>query len=235
MNGSLRVEVAGELRSAWVTEQITEVARARSWTVDDAGALRPDAVVTIVALGTPVEPVDEPVIRVQVEAGTPRSPVVVESAPHLPARLELTVGAFRARRNQRVTRDAVERFLERVEATRPAASTAADPGPAAEPGPSEAEVDPGPSKAEAESPPEPTEPADPTEYVNRSEAGAVVAQNRALIDQVTAWLARTSLTPAAAQAIGADRAILEAALDAPVLDLVIVERAAARLAAAVSR
>jgi hypothetical protein len=218
MSGNLRVEVAGELRSSWVTEQITEVARARSWTVDDASPLRPDAVVTIVALGTSVEPVDEPVIRVQVEAGTPRTPVVVESAPHLPARLELTVGAFRARRNQRVTRDAVERFLDRVEATRPAAPTAASPGPAADPGRSEAEA-----------------PHEPTEYVDRADAGTVVAQNRALIDQVTAWLARTSLTPAAAQAIGADRAILEAALDAPVLDLVIVERAAARLAAAVSR
>jgi hypothetical protein len=42
------------------------------------------------------------------------------------------------------------------------------------------------------------------------------------------------MTPETAQAIGADRAIVEAAIGAPVIDLVIVDRAATRLASAIN-
>jgi len=63
--------------------------------------------------------VDEPVVVIRVEPGTPRSPIVEESEPHLTPRVDLTVGAFRARRNQRITLDALERFVDRVERTRP--------------------------------------------------------------------------------------------------------------------
>lgn len=213
----LRLEVAEDLRQTWVATQIADAVAAHGWTVDDDPTPRPDAVVTIVALGAAVEPVDEPVVRVQVEAGTPRSPVVEESPPHLPARLALTVGAFRARRNQQVTRAALDRFLDRVEATRPVLlADGPDIGGSAHHGRIESGVAP-----------------DPAEAVRRGDADAIIDENRRLIGHVDAWLARTTMTPEAAQALGADRAILDAALGAPVIDLVIVERAAARLAAIV--
>jgi hypothetical protein len=198
----LRLDAADDLGSSWVTEVLTETALALGWAVDGPG--RPDAVAVVVALGAAVVPVDEPHVVVRVEAGTPRSPAVEESPPHLPARLDLTVGAFRARRNQQVTRDAIERFLARVERTSPGRQVGA-PGA-----------------------------LDPAEAVVRADAAEIVAGNRALLAEVDAWLARTSMTPEAAQAIGADRAILDAAIGAPVLDLVIIERAAARLAAALA-
>lgn len=198
----LRLDVSDDLGASWVTELLTEVAGALGWAVDGSG--RPDAVAAVVALGAAVPPVDEPLVIVRVEAGTPRSPAIEESPPHLPARLDLTVGAFRARRNQKVTRDAVERFLARVERTRPAPATDASGA------------------------------LDPAEAVARAGADAIVAENRSLLAEVDAWLARTTMTPEAAQAIGADRAILEAAIGAPVLDLVIIERAATRLSDAIA-
>lgn len=204
----LRVEVADDLRSSWATELIAEAAAARGWSTDGGG--RPDAVVVVAPLGADVPAVDEPLVIVRVEAGTPRSPAVEESPPHLPAHLDLTVGAFRARRNQRVTRDALDRFFDRVEATRPTSIPSASATGA-----------------------EPTPVLDPAEAVARVDADAIVAENRALLDAVDAWLARTSMTPEAAQAIGADRAIVEAAITAPILDLVIIQRAATRLAAAI--
>ncbi|MGN6693274.1 MAG: hypothetical protein ACTHN0_03780 [Aquihabitans sp.] len=214
----LRIDAADGLAGAWVTELIAEVAAEAGWGVAGDGGLHPDAVAAIVPIGAAVAPVDEPFVAVWVEEGTPRSPVVEESPPHLPARLELTVGAFRARRNQRVTRDALERFFARVEATRPAPALLPADDAVAGAGAAEPPVE-----------------LDPAEAVARADAGAIVAENRALLDAVDAWLARTSMTPEAAQAIGADRAILEAAIAAPVLDLVIIERAATRLATAVNR
>ncbi|HWJ62507.1 MAG TPA: hypothetical protein VNS19_11095 [Acidimicrobiales bacterium] len=201
----LRADVADGLAGTWVIELIDEVASELGWSVSPSG--RPDAVAVVVPLGTAIAPADEPLIAVRVEAGTPRSPAVEESPPHLPARLDLTVGAFRARRNQRVTRDALERFFARVERTRPEPLVDGD----------------GPDDA-----------LDPAEAVARADAAAIVAENRDLLAAVDAWLARTSMTPDAAQAIHADRTILEAAIGAPVLDLVIVERTAARLATAIT-
>lgn len=211
----LRIDVADGLGDTWAALLTEEAALAAGWSLA-RNDVRPDAVAVIVAVGAEITPVDEPLVAIWVEDGTPRSPIVEESPPHLPARLELTVGAFRARRNQRVTRDALERFLARVEHTRPTTS----------PIRTSVSVDAG-SGAVA--------PLDPAEAVIRADAAAIVAENRALLDAVDAWLARTSMTPEAAQAIGADRTILEAAIAAPVLDLVIIERAATRLAAAIAR
>ena len=210
----LQVQLGDDQREGWVVPVLTEVASEVGWTVsEDAGAGgRPDAVAVVVSIGVPLGAIDEPAFFVSVEAGTPRSPTVLESATHLPARFELTVGAFKARRNQQVTRDAVERFLVRVEQTQPATDAALDPALA------DGDLD----------------ELDPSEAVARAEADGVVAENLALLERLDAWLARSTLTPAAAQAVQADRTILEAALTAPVLDLVIIGRVAARLAAATS-
>lgn len=185
-------------RDAWVVALLLEVCEERGWTVDDRST-RADAVALISPLGASAAPVDEPALVIQVEAGTPRSPVVEESAPHLVARTELVIGGFKARRNQRVTRDAIERFLARAEDQRADAI-------------------------------EPLAADDPAEAARRGDAAALIAENQALLAEVDAWLARTSMTPEAAQAVAADRAIVEAAIAAPVIDLVIVERAASRLA-----
>lgn len=210
---TLRIDADDAHRATWVAEVIVEVAGECGWTVDttddgSGASTRPDAVAVIVPIGASIDPIDEPTVAVWVEAGTPRSPVAEESPPHLPARLELTVGAFRARRNQQVTRDALLRFFERVERTRvvPTIDQAALAAP-----------------------------LDPAEAVARADAPGIVAENQALLDRVDASLARTTMTPEAAQAVGADRAILAAAIDAPVLDLVIIERAATRLAAVLDR
>lgn len=196
----LRMEVAVPERDAWVVGLLLEVCGERGWTADDAHT-RADAVAIVSPLGVSAAPVDEPALVIQVEAGTPRSPVVEESAPHLVARTELVIGGFKARRNQRVTREAIERFLERAERERPAA--------------------------------EPLVTDDPAEAADRRDAAALIAEHRALLAAVDEWLARTTTTPEAAQAIAADRAIVDAALGAPVIDLVILERAASRLAATI--
>lgn len=197
----LRLEVAVPERDAWVVTLLVEICSERGWTADDAHT-RGDAVAIISPLGASAAPVDEPALVIQVEAGTPRSPVVEESAPHLVARTDLVLGGFKARRNQRVTREAIERFLDRAERERPAAA-------------------------------EPLAPLDPAEAADRDEAAALIAEHRALLAAVDAWLARTTMTPEAAQAIHADRAIVDAAIRAPVIDLVILERASSRLAATV--
>lgn len=198
----LRLEVAVPERDAWVVSLLLDVCGERGWTVDDRST-RADAVAIISPLGASAAPVDEPALVIQVEAGTPRSPVVEESAAHLVARTELVIGGFKARRNQRVTRDAIERFLERAEQQRTGAT-------------------------------EPLAADDPAEAAARTDAAAVIAENRTLLAAVDAWLARTTMTPETAQAIGADRAIVEAAIGAPVIDLVIVDRAATRLASAIN-
>lgn len=195
----LRLEIAVPERDAWIVALLLEVCAERGWTSDDHAG-RADAVAIVSPLGGSVGPADEPALVVQVEAGTSRSPVVEESAPHLVARTELVLGGFKARRNQRVARDAIERFLERAELQRAAAT-------------------------------EPLAPGDPAEAALAADAGAVIAENRALLAAVDAWLARTAMTPEAAQAVHADRTIVEAAISAPVIDLVIVDRAATRLAA----
>ena len=188
-------------RDAWVVARLLAVCAERGWTVDDRST-RADAVALVGPFGASVAPLDEPALVIQVEAGTPRSPVAEESADHLVARTDLVIGGFKARRNQRVTREAIERFLERAEQHRARAT-------------------------------EPLAVADPAEAARRSDAGALIAEHRALLAAVDAWLARTTLTPDAAQAVAADRAIVEAALGAPVLDLVIIDRAASRLAATI--
>ncbi|MCU1369929.1 MAG: hypothetical protein JWO77_1123 [Ilumatobacteraceae bacterium] len=197
----LRLEVAVPVRDAWVVELVVEICRERGWTVDDRST-RAEAVAIIGPVGAAIAPVDEPALVITVEQGTPRSPVVQESAPHLVARTELVIGAFKARRNQRITREAIGRFLERAEQDRPSAT-------------------------------EPLVAGDPAEAAPRSGAEAVIEENRALLAAVDAWLARTTLTPEAARAIHADRAIVDAAIGAPVIDLVIIDRAASRLAAVI--
>lgn len=200
----LRLDVAPDLDAAWVTELVAAVVEGRGWVLAGPETARPDSVVQVVPIGDDAGAVDEPVVIVRVEPGTPRSPIVEESAPHLTPRLDLTVGAFRARRNQRITLDALERFVDRVERTRPEPL--------------------GPDRS----------PPDPAEAVARAAGAAIVAENDALLVAVDSWLARTAMTPDAARAVTADRAILAAALTAPTLDLVIIERAATRLAAAVA-
>ena len=203
----LRLDVAPGLDATWVVELVEALAEGRGWTVERERRVRPDAVVALIPLGGSPEPVDEPLVLIQVEPGTPRNPVVEESAPHLTPRLDLTVGAFRARRNQRTTLDALERFVDRVERTRPEPlGTSAGPAP------------------------------DPAEAVDRADAEVIVAENRALLAAVDAWLAGegAGIGPDTARAVAADRAILAAALTAPVLDLVIIERAATRLATTVA-
>ncbi|WP_421122046.1 hypothetical protein ACE2AJ_12525 [Aquihabitans daechungensis] len=186
----LHLEVADGQRGSWVVPLLADVAVERGWSVDEDGADRPDAVALVRPVGGAVVTTDEPAFVVAVEAGTPRSPVVVESADHLVPRFDLVLGEFKARRNQEVTRAAIDRFLVRVEQDRPRDAPAAEP----------------------------------------AAPDAVVGQARVLLAAVDAWLARTTMTPDAARAVHADRAILDAAIGAPEVDLVIVERAAARLA-----
>ncbi|WP_426570876.1 hypothetical protein [Aquihabitans sp. McL0605] len=198
---------ADGLESSWVAQLTADVAGEHGWAITTAaapgaGARHPSAQATVGPLGAAVDPAEGPEIVVWVEAGSSRSPAVVESAEHLVARLELTVGAFKARRNQRVTRAALERFFDRV-----AAAALRTPTPAPVPAPGAA-VEPAPS-------------ADP-----------IVEGSRALLAEIDRWLARATMAPRAAQAIHADRAILAAAIGAPEIDLVIVERASARLRAA---
>lgn len=197
----LRLEVAVPERDAWVVALLVEVCQEHGWTVDDRST-RGDAVAIIGPLGASVAPVDQPALVIQVEAGTPRSPVVQESAAHLVARTELVLGGFKARRNQQVTRNAIERFLARAEQHRAAAA-------------------------------EPLAPGDTAEAAPKADAADLIAEHRTLLAQVDSWLARTTMTPEVAQAIAADRAIVDAALGAPVLDLVILDRAATRLAATI--
>lgn len=184
----LRIDVTEDQRDCWVVPLITEVAAGRGWSIDEDGPGRPDAFALLRSVGDAVAPVDEPAFIVAVEAGTPRSPVVVESAAHQVARFDLVLGEFKARRNQEVTRGAMDRFLARVEDGSPDAAPETESHPA-----------------------------------------AVIDETRKLLAAVDAWLARTTMTPEAAQAIHADRAILEAAIGAPEIDLVIVERASTRL------
>jgi hypothetical protein len=198
----LRLEVAVPERDAWVVALLLDVCQDRGWTADDRSS-RADAVAIVTPLGASVAPVDQPALVIQVEAGTPRSPVVEESALHLVARTELVIGGFKARRNQRVTREAIERFLERAEQQRAAAA-------------------------------EPLAPGDAAEAAPRADAAELIAENQALLAEVDAWLSRATVTPEAAQAIASDRAVIEGALGAPVIDLVIVDRAATRLAAAIA-
>lgn len=203
----LLATTAAPHQGSWIAVLVDEIAGELGWSVEQeegpGGPLHPDARVVIDAVGVDHPPSDEPVLLVSVEEGTSRSPVVEESAPHLVPRTVLVVGAFKARRNQRLARAAVERFLERVERERP----------------------------------EPLDPAgelDVAEAVARDARGPIVEENRALLAAVDAWLARTTLTPEGAQVIAADRAILDAAISSPAIDLVIVERAAGRLAAAIA-
>ena len=188
----LRLQVDDDQRGSWVVGLLAEMAAERGWAVDEDGPAPPDALAFVRSVGAPVAPRDGPAFVVAVEAATPRSPVVIESAAHLRPRFDLVLGEFKARRNQEVTRGAIERFLARVEDEQPA-------------------------------------PPDAAERAVGSEAATIVDENRKLLAAVDAWLARTTMTPEAAQAVHADRAILEAAIGAPEIDLVIVERAASRL------
>ena len=112
----LRLDPADDLRTSWVALLVAEVATELGWTVDD-GTDRDDGPRT----PSPWWDRPPPARRAahqrwssRSRRGTSRSPAIEESAPHLPARLDLVVGAFKARRNQRVTRAAIEQFLERV-------------------------------------------------------------------------------------------------------------------------
>lgn len=194
----LRLRIADDQRDAWVVALLVEVATGQGWTIDEDGPERPDAVALVASVGASVPAVHGPVFAVAVEAGTPRSPVVAEPPAHLPARFDLVLGEFKARRNQQVTRDAIERFLARVEDER-------------------------------------AEGADLVAAVEGAGTGApaVIAEHQALLAAVDRWLARTTLTPEAARAVHADRTILQAAIGAPEIDLVIVERAAGRLASTI--
>jgi hypothetical protein len=76
--------------------------------------------------------------------------------------------------------------------------------------------------------------ADPGDAAAAAGAPGVIEESRALLAAVDAWLAHATVSADDARALHADRAILDAAIGAPVIDLVIVERAAARLAAAIA-